>query len=384
VLPDTSLNHTGSDSVYFDRYANFKSQGAFAGGRINTASPYATWYSFDTTQTEPDKQFKGWVGVSDLPELNKASPAFRKFAYGAPNSVMKRWLDRGAAGWRMDVAPWVPDDFWREWRSAIKTHKPDAITVSETWFDASKYFLGDMFDSTMNYIFRNTVLEYAAGGDASALYLNLEHLREAYPQPALFAAMNLISSHDQARALHHFGWHNGPGDSADATTIGLAKKRLILAVMFQMIYPGAPAIYYGDEVGVTGGDDPYNRATYPWADLGGKPDNALLAEFKKLTRLRQQHAVLRRGSLDAPLFIDSNVVVLLRRLDTHTQRGAHDRWALTATNNATTPRELRLRLPAGAPSGPWRNALGGAGARVQNSELRITVPALYGTVLMSR
>ena len=168
VLPDASLNHSGADSIYFDRYGTRGGQGAFEGGRINPASPYASWYTFDATQTEPDKQFKGWVGVTDLPELNKADPSYRAFAYGAPDSVTRTWLNAGASGWRMDVAPWVPDDFWREWRSVVKQTKPDALTVAETWFDASKFFLGDEFDSTMNYIFRNAVLDYANGGDAHA------------------------------------------------------------------------------------------------------------------------------------------------------------------------------------------------------------------------
>lgn len=116
VIPDASLNHVGSDSVYFNRYGHHGDQGdqgAFQNGRIHPASPYADWFSLDPTPSDPDQQFKGWVGVRDLPELNKASPAWRRFAYGDRQSVMKVRLDRGAAGWRMDVAPWVPDDFWR-------------------------------------------------------------------------------------------------------------------------------------------------------------------------------------------------------------------------------------------------------------------------------
>ena len=261
---------------------------------MNAGSPYASWFTFDTSKAKPDQQFKGWAGIADLPEIDKSSPSFRAFAYGDKDSVMLRWLDRGADGWRMDVAPWVPDDFWREWRAAIKAHRPDAITVSEAWFDCSKYLLGDMFDSTMNYIFRNTVQEYALGGDARKLYNNLELLREAYPPQALYALMNLLSSHDQARALHHFGYRD---ETSDAATVTLAKNRLRLAVFFQMIYPGAPTIYYGDEVGVTGGEDPFNRATYPWADLGGNPDTALLADFKRFIKMRTDHAVLRRGSI---------------------------------------------------------------------------------------
>ena len=376
VIPDTSLNHSGADSVYFNRFGNHGSAGAFQGGKINTSSPYAGWYSLDASQTDPDKQFKGWVGVMDLPELNKASPSWRNYAYRDTDSVMKTWLDRGAAGWRMDVAPWVSDDFWREWRSAVKGHRPDALTVAETWFDASKYLLGDMFDSTMNYIFRNTVLEYAAGGNAQALYPNIELMREAYPPQAFYALMNLLSSHDQARALHQFGWH---ADTQDRKAIAQAKQRLKLAVLFQMTFPGAPTVYYGDEVGVTGGDDPYNRATYPWADQGGKPDADMLASFKRLIGLRNQYPVLRRGSLVAPLHLDANSIVLLRQYGGQT--------AITATNNSTQAKTVMVKLPQDMRTGQsamrFTDALGGRAVTASAGMLQLTLPPLFGVVLLS-
>ncbi len=372
VIPDASLNHTGSDSIYFDRFGKYGGQGAFYQGKVNPASPYADWYSFDVTQADPDKQYKGWVGVLDLPELNKASRGFRDFAYGGKNSVMKQWLDRGAAGWRMDVAPWVPDDFWREWRAVIKQHRSDALTIAETWFDASKYFLGDTFDSTMNYIFRNTVLDYAAGGNAKLLYENLELTREAYPAQAFHALMNLLSTHDQARALHHFGHQ---ADTDDAATIALAKQRLRLAVFFQMVYPGAPSVYYGDEVGVTGGEDPYNRATYPWADRGGKPDEALLQDFKQLIRLRKEHPVLRHGSLMAPLFLDEHVIVLARRDGHH--------WALAAMNNSSSERTVQVKLPLEFGVGPLQDALTGERTTPSDSQIRLRIPGLHGLVLLT-
>lgn len=373
VIPDASLNHVGSDSIYFDRYGNFGGRGAFGNGRINPGSPFASWFTFAPAQSEPDKQYKGWVGVSSLPELDKASKDFRRFAYGDRDSVMLQWLNRGAAGWRMDVAPWVPDDFWREWRAAIKAHRPDALTISETWFDSSKYFLGDMFDSTMNYIFRNTMLDYANGGDARAGYRSLELLREAYPPQSLHALMNLLSSHDTARSLHLFGYHDGETDPAK---VALAKQRLRLAMFFQMSYPGAPAIFYGDEVGVTGAEDPYNRGTYPWADLGGKPDTALLADVKALVRMRREHPVLRRGSLDAPLYLDEHVIVLLRR--------DGEAWALTATNNGASPASVRVRLPAEAPR-EFRDGLLGESLRVEDDgSIELRVPARFGLALFGR
>jgi glycosidase len=374
VIPDASLNHSGADSIYFDRYGTRGGRGAFSNGRIAPASPYASWYTFDPRQRDPDKQYKGWVGVSDLPELDKADPSYREFAYRAPDSVTRQWLKLGAAGWRMDVAPWVPDDFWREWRQVVKQTKPDAMTISEVWWDASKFFLGDEFDSTMNYIFRSAVLDYANGGDARLMTANLELMRESYPPQTFNALMNLLSTHDTARSLHEFG---DVDDRSTPAQVALAKQKLRLAVFFQMTYPGSPAIFYGDEVGVTGGPDPMNRGTYPWADLGGRPDTALLADFRRLTRLRNDLAVLRHGVLVAPLHVDAHVVVLARR------DGAA--WAITATNNGDEPQTLTIALPAGAPAGAWIDALthGSTGTDATARTLQLVVPARFGTVLVT-
>ena len=369
VIPDTSLNHVGADSPYFNRFSNFPAGGAFDGGKINPASPYASWFKFKPNETDPHKQYQGWVGVADLPEIDKSSPSFRGYAYRDADSVTNLWLDRGASGWRMDVAPWVPDDFWREWRQVVKAKKPDALTVAETWFDSSKFFLGDMFDSTMNYIFRNAVLDYAAGQPATKAYASLELIREAYPPQAFFALMNLLSTHDQPRALHHFGYR----DDSDAAALKLAKQRLRLAVFFQMTYPGSPTIYYGDEVGLGGGEDPYNRAPYPWADEGGQPDEALLADFKRLTRLRHDLPVLRHGALSAPLVLDDHVIVLARQ-DGKT-------WALTATNNSAQARTVTVDLPF--PATQLRDALGGKAVAVKDGQIQLTVPPLFGRVLIT-
>lgn len=372
IMLDASLNHTGSDSIYFDRFGKYRAGGAFENAKINAASPYADWFSFDAMQTDPDKQYKGWVGVLDLPELNKASNGFRKFAFGADDSIMKLWLDRGASSWRMDVAPWVPDDFWREWRTAVKNKKPDALTVAETWFDASKFFLGDSFDSTMNYIFRNTVLDYIGGGKATATYHNIEYIREVYPQQSFYSLMNLLSSHDVPRTLHLLGYRS---DTTDAAKISEAKQRLLLGVFIQMTFPGSPAVFYGDEVGVTGGEDPFNRATYPWVDKGGKPDLRLLAEFKKLIKLRNDHPVLRNGAFGAPVYIDDNAIVLARN--------DGEQWAITATNNSTAVKTVTLKLPENFQAQKLTNAITGAQVETKNGNLTVTIPALFGTILIS-
>jgi glycosidase len=198
-------------------------------------------------------------------------------------------------------------------------------------------------------------------------------MREAYPPQAFYALMNLLSSHDQARALHQFGWH---AETTDAKKIAQAKQRLKLAVLFQMTFPGAPTVYYGDEVAVTGGDDPYNRATYPWVDKGGKPDTEMLATFKQLIGLRNQHAVLRRGSIGAPLHLDDHSIVLLRQLG--------DSVAITATNNATQTRTVTVQLPAGINAPRFTNVLDGSDVVVDNGSVTLTLPPLFGLVLLGQ
>lgn len=370
VILDTSLNHVGRDSMYFNRYGNFTEVGAFDRDKIQPKSKYYPWFTFTPNEKSPDLQYKGWAGIADLPELDKSQRSLRDYFYGGKDAVMQHWLGKGLSGWRMDVAPWVPDDFWREWRTAVKTAKPDAVTVAETFFDSSKFFLGDEFDSTMNYIFRNTIVAYANGAKAGEVWRNIELMRENYPPQAFSALMNLIDSHDSPRALHDFGWKD---EHADAATITVAKQRLRLAAFMQMTMPGAPAIYYGDEVGVTGANDPFDRGTYPWPDLGGKPDEALLADYKKLTKLRRDHLILRHGTLSAPAYIDDHVVVLIR----------HDfsDWAITATNNDAVPHTVRVSLPATLQGAGFVDALDGSVLAEAGGAIEFEVPAHFGRVL---
>ncbi|OYU64870.1 MAG: hypothetical protein CFE45_44525, partial [Burkholderiales bacterium PBB5] len=168
-------------------------------------------------------------------------------------------------------------------------------------------------------------------------------------------------SHDVPRALHQLGDTRLPGPAVDAATISRARQRLKLATLLQMSYPGAPTVYYGDEVGLTGGADPYNRAPYPWADQGGQPDECLRADCTRMIALRIAHPVLRRGALLAPLHADDAVLVLARRLGD----GAQATWAITAFNNADGPRTVRVALPEGAPDGRFAAAWGDAPAEAR-------------------
>lgn len=371
VVIDASFNHTGRDSLYFDRYAKYPSLGALEGGEVRADSPYADWYRLIPSAADPDDRYVGWTGAKDLPELNEASADFRRFVFGGRDGVTQRWLDAGAAGWRMDVAPWVPDDFWRPWRQALKAHRPDAVAIAETWFDSSKYFLGDMFDGTMNYVWRNAVLDIAAGGGVEANYRNIELTRELYPVQALQASMNLLSTHDTARSLWLLGDHGDDPDKAAE-----ARRRYRLALFMQATWPGAPTIFYGDEVGVTGGEDPDNRRTYPWPELGGRPDEALLAEVRALIALRRAHPILSRGELGAPLFADATALVVPR---------AHDgRRALVAVHNGTEARTLTLDLPAEFEGLTLTDPRTGRAATVRDRRLTLTLEPMSGAALIQR
>lgn len=330
IILDTSLNHCGSDSIYMDRYSKYEGLGAFKGENIQKDSPYYDWFVWREEEENPDRKYEQWANPS-LATLRETD-SYKDFAYRSEKSVTKYWLNMGIGGWRMDVAPWKSDTFWIEWRREVKEANKEALTVCETWFDSSKYLLGNMFDSTMNYLFRFPIFEYAKGGDARSLVNVLEMVRENYPKEAFYCLMNLLSTHDSARALYEFGFKD-KDESKD--NIDLAKKRLIMCTFFQMTYPGTPTIYYGDEVGVTGGDDPKNRATYPWEEDGGKPDYELLEEFKSLTRLRNENKILRRGDIET-IYADENVVVMLRSLN--------NQYALVAVNNSTERKKVSVNI----------------------------------------
>ena len=291
IILDTSLNHCGSDSLYMDRYGKYHSNGAFENETIHTNSPYCDWFEWNRQAKSPDRMYSQWANPT-LATLREVD-SYKKFAYRDKNSVTKYWLSLGIGGWRMDVTPWKSDDFWRDWRKELKKDYPQAFTIAEVWFDASKYFTGDMYDSTMNYIFRSAALNFAGGGNASLTSDTLEMLRENYPKPVFYRLMNLVSSHDLPRALFEVGY-----TKYGETNYSEMRKRLLLCFVLQFTYPGAPTIYYGDEAGMTGGADPMNRGPYPWQEDGcDYGDYSLIDVVKGLSRMRHENPVLIAGEL---------------------------------------------------------------------------------------
>lgn len=358
IILDTSLNHCGSDSLYMDRYGKYHSNGAFENETIHTNSPYYQWFEWNRNATRPDRIYSQWANPT-LATLREVD-SYKNFAYRDKNSVMKYWLSLGIAGWRMDVTPWKSDDFWRDWRTEIKRDYPDAFTIAEVWFDASKYFTGDMYDSTMNYIFRAAALNFAGGGDASLTSDTLEMLRENYPKPVFYSLMNLVSSHDLPRALFDLGYKK-----YGATNYPEMRRRLLLCFALQFTYPGAPTIYYGDEVGMTGGADPMNRGPYPWKEDGcNYGDDSLIGVVKELSRIRRENPVLIGGELRM-LPGDKNILAY-ERTDAQSR-------VLIVMNNAKEPKTF----PADHGSAAWKVLSSGDPVRLADNGDFILPPTGY-------
>lgn len=306
VLLDGVFSHTGADSRYFNRYGRYDTMGAYQ----SEQSPYAPWYHFDEF---PDK-YNAWWGFYTLPAVNKDEPSYRHYLLNQADGVLPGWVKRGACGWRLDVVDELPVDMVRDIRNAVKQADPDATVLGEVWEDASNkiaygiprsYCLGDMLDSVMNYPLRRAVIDFFTGAiDAHQLRRVILHQQEVYPTPFYYSLMNLLGSHDRVRILNALCGYDREGaiqmDRAEAEGVTLgkrelksAKKRYVEALKLLCALPGAPTVYYGDEIGMTGMADPWNRAPMRWDDM----DEKLRDEVSMLMNNRRKKAVLQTGFL---------------------------------------------------------------------------------------
>ena len=238
--------------------------------------------------------YEAWYGVATMPRLDVSNPDARAYVL----EVAASWLEEfGIDGWRMDVARYVDDDLWPELRRAVRAVRSDAYLLCEVMGDASPWLEGDAFDGTMNYTFRDLAVRFFADRslDGDRLAAGLTRMLAGYPKAAVEASQNLLSSHDRPRFRHLCA-----GDP----------RRLHAATIFQMTMPGAPGIYYGDEVGMTGGDDPGSRGTFPWEDEDTW-DRRLLAITAELGMLRRHHPALRLGDW-TPLWWEGDGFAYLR------------------------------------------------------------------------
>ncbi len=300
VILDGVFNHTGDNSVYFNKYGKYDSIGAYQ----SKDSPYYTWYSF---QEHPDR-YSSWWGIDVLPETNESSPSFQEFIFG-DEGVLKYWLNTGIGGYRLDVADELPDFFLKKLRKAVKNKDKNAIIIGEVWEDASdkiayskrrEYLQGHELDSVMNYPLKNAIIHYVLTGNTLELSRTVRLLIDHYPKQTLDCLMNILGTHDTPRILTVLGGKicNNKEEMASEQALLSEKekenaiKKLKMAVLLQYTLPGVPCVYYGDENGMEGHIDPFCRKCFDWERL----NSDLIAYYQKLGSIRLKFKnILKKG-----------------------------------------------------------------------------------------
>jgi cyclomaltodextrinase / maltogenic alpha-amylase / neopullulanase len=342
------------------------------------ASPYLDWFIFDGFPLHAYDDlgpagYQAWWDLKALPKFNHANPQVREFLLG----VAQYWIEQGVDGWRLDVPGEIDDDdFWREFRRRVKAKNPDAYIVGEIWHRADRWLVGDQFDAVMNYQFTRACLgffidldedtrAFTSGHgygaiepyDAGQFAQLLEDVLAWYPSAIAYAQMNLLDSHDTARFLTI-----AKGD----------KSALQLAYLTMMTYPGAPMIYYGDEVGMQGGKDPDCRRAMNWQPSTW--DHDLRARVKQYIALRKKYTALWRRGAYAHLYAQDKVYVFARQHDQQT--------VIVGVNAGTRAARLDLDVHRLLPDGATvRHEWSGQPALVTAGQVReLTIPAREGGV----
>jgi cyclomaltodextrinase len=314
LILDGVFNHSGSDSVYFNKAGNYDSLGAYQ----SQNSPYYDWYYFEKF---PDK-YHCWWGCTVVPTLNKSNPEYRKLIFGE-NGVIKKWTGMGVKGWRLDVVDELPSDFVEQIRKTVKEADSEALIIGEVWENATTkisydtwrpYLFGDQLDGVMNYPFKEAVLAFALDGNVKMFKGRVSEVLQTYPKQSLDVLMNILDSHDTVRVLNALSEYAIDGTTKrgraaikiEGEYLKRAKERLKIAAVLQYTLPGVPCLYYGDEAGVTGYEDPLNRATYPW----GREDAELLEFYRRLGAIRAQLSEEMRGET---MFAPDDDLLIMKR-----------------------------------------------------------------------
>jgi len=375
VILDGVFNHTGCVSRYFNSDGFYPEVGA---GQ-SEGSPYRSWFNF----IRWPGSYESWWGIRTLPAVNEDDPGYRAFIFDGEDSVARRWLRAGADGWRLDVADELPDDFVRGVHAAARAEKPDAVVIGEVWEDGSnkvaygvrrRHILGDHCDGLMNYPLRAAILSFFQNGGGEVFVEQMETIRENYPPFAFYSAMNSLGTHDTPRILTLLGcggehrdrtrdWRAAFRLSPEQRELGV--ERLKAASLLLYCFPGSPTVYYGDEAGMEGFEDPFNRQTFPW----GREDAELLDWYRALGALRRDYAALRRGSIRY-LAGAGPLLAFLR------EEGEEE--VLCAFNAGGEPRRMRLEL-----DGEPVPLLGPARAeRTEEDVLFLDLPPHSGTAFL--
>lgn len=313
IMLDGVFSHTGDDSLYFNKYGNYPTLGAYAG----KDSPYYKWYTF---RSYPD-DYECWWGINTLPNVVETEETYNDYINGE-NGIIAKYTKMGIGGWRLDVADELPDIFLQNLAKRVKTINPKAIVLGEVWEDAvtkvaysvrRKYFWGRELESVTNYPFKADILEFIQNGDAQRLNRTVISLIDHYPKEVTDSLMNMIGTHDTVRALTALSTDKVPASRDERSTKlisdrDLAIKKLKLSAVLQYTLPGVPLVFYGDEAGLEGYEDPFNRRCYPW----GKEDKNLIEFFRTLGKIRKNlNSVLADGTY-APVTAKNGLLIYER------------------------------------------------------------------------
>lgn len=437
VVLDGVFNHVSDDSKYFDRYYKYLEAGTdkvgaypywayvydtmaeqnvsedtakdiakkyFADNYGITDFSYTEWFNVTQETLKDDNEndvtdniglragktvygYEGWWGYDSMPVIKATNGSEYQTGNWAEEiignddgtSVGQYWISEGSDGWRLDVANEVSDETWQNFRNSVKAlNNGDAVIIGEIWTDATDYLLGDMYDSVMNYVFRNAVLGYAKGGSASDATAALERIRERYPEEAFYAMMNLVGSHDTTRLLSYLDGIDDDRNQKEIdkafptyeNTSDTAKQRQYLVAFLQFTYAGAPTIYYGDEIGMTGADDPDDRRAFTW----GKGSKELVTWYAKLADIRSQYSALRTGSVE-PIDVNDDAIMGYVRSD--------DNDIITVLgNNADSAKEITVSIGTNATS-KITDIVSGTSYDVKDGKVKVNIPAYRGVILAS-
>lgn len=280
IILDGVFSHTGADSKYFNRFCNYETNGACQ----STDSPYYRWYRF----IDYPQSYECWWGIDTQPNVDEMEPSYIDYIINGKNSIIQKWMELGASGWRLDVADELPDEFISMIKEKMNEVCSDNILIGEVWEDASnkisyskrrEYLYGKELDSVTNYPLRDSLINFVKGYIKSDKFSKkVMSLFENYPIENFYGNMNIIGTHDTERIL---------------TILDKRIELLKIIVLLQMTLPGVPLVYYGDEAGLEGGKDPENRKAYPW----GRENKKILDFYRKVIKIRNKENALKKGNL---------------------------------------------------------------------------------------
>lgn len=379
IILDGVFNHCGRDSRYFNRDNTYAEPGAWQGEQ----SPYRDWFTF-----YDDGTYACWWGNPDLPNFNEDAPGYHELICGE-DGVVRKWMRCGVRGWRLDVADELPDEFIADIKTAAVTEREDALLLGEVWEDAShklaygrirQYFEGEELDGTMNYPLRTAVLAYMRNEiSANELADRIEELRENYPPDNFYSSLNLMGSHDRERLFTMLG--NAPyADSLSErdresyrlpqNQASLATSRLWIVALLQMTLPGVPCIYYGDERGLEGFRDPYNRATFPWEGDRVRMDCTTI--YRNAIALRKTLPLFVSGSFE-PFAANKDVFGFWRR----DVEGRNDNVCVLVNASLSTSHTVRVPMVAESVS----DVISGGDPAISHGQAEVFLWPLGSTVL---